>query len=585
MAEHGEQRRLTAILALDMVGYSRLMEADERDTIARHMAHRGELIDPNIADHHGRIASLAGDGMIVEFASVVEAVECAVAIQRVVNAREADAPEDRRILYRIGINLGDIVVEGDEIFGDGVNIAARLEEIAEPGGVCVSGTAYDQFKQVVDVGYEYLGERRVKNIEKPIRVYRVLLDPAAAGKVIGEGRSRSSRRQRGAIAAAVALVAIGGALAWLEPWAPRQGDLSIDQPAEQAQARDAEAAAERVRAAEAERARIAEAERARAAEADRQRLAIAAAEQARDAAEETLRKAAELVFWSALKDSANPADYDVYLEKYPDGEFAELARARKDEVVSAALAADAEQERLAERRAADDAARKQAEQRAVERALWEAVEASPSAADYQIYLQQYPNGIYAALAQTRLAEAEREAAAIEADRVFWQSVENSTSIADFEAYLKKYPDGDFADLARNRIDSLKETQTAAIVTPTLDVPSTKSMPPSDDDVEPRITLYDGTWSVAMHTSVGRCRPVYRYKITVRSGEISGYLTARAGKYIVSGTVARDGSFKSLIAGGDYVNANGKLKGNSGKGTWRSQSGCKGTSEFERIGAP
>ena len=221
--------------------------------------------------------------------------------------------------------------------------------------------------------------------------------------------------------------------------------------------------------------------------------------------------------------------------------------------------------------------------REVKRALWEAVEASPSAADYQIYLQQYPNGIYAALAQTRLAEAEREAAAIEADRVFWQSVENSTSIADFEAYLKKYPDGEFADLARNRIDSLKETQTAAIVTPTLDVPSTKSMPPSDDDVEPRITLYDGTWSVAMHTSVGRCRPVYRYKITVRSGEISGYLTGRAGKYIVSGTVARDGSFKSLIAGGDYVNANGKLKGNSGKGTWRSQSGCEGTSEFERIG--
>ncbi len=131
-----------------MVGYSRLMETDERGTIARQKAHRAELIDPKISEHHGRIVKTTGDGMLVEFASVVDAVECAVAIQRAMLEREAEVPNDRRIRYRVGINLGDIVVEGDDIFGDGVNIAARLEEMAEPGGLCISGTAYDHLKQL-----------------------------------------------------------------------------------------------------------------------------------------------------------------------------------------------------------------------------------------------------------------------------------------------------------------------------------------------------------------------------------------------------------------------------------------------------
>ncbi len=130
MAIPGEQRRLAAILAADMVGYSRLMEADERGTIARQKAHRAELIDPKIIEHHGRIVKTTGDGMLVEFASVVDAVECAVAIQRAMLEREAEVPNDRRIRYRVGINLGDIIVDGDDILGDGVNIAARLEAMA-----------------------------------------------------------------------------------------------------------------------------------------------------------------------------------------------------------------------------------------------------------------------------------------------------------------------------------------------------------------------------------------------------------------------------------------------------------------------
>jgi adenylate cyclase len=216
MAEQGEHRRLAAIFAADMVSYSRLMEADERGTIARQKAHRTELIDPKIAEHHGRIVKLMGDGMLVEFASVVDAVECAIEVQRAMVEREADVREERRIQYRVGVNLGDIVIEGEDIFGDGVNIAARLQEIAEPGGICISGTAYDQLKQTVEAGYQYLGDRQVKNIEKPVRVYRVLLDPAAAGKVIGERRTvRAIWRLPATIPAAALLLAVfAGVGAW-----------------------------------------------------------------------------------------------------------------------------------------------------------------------------------------------------------------------------------------------------------------------------------------------------------------------------------------------------------------------------------
>ena len=163
------ERRLAAIFAADMVGYSRLMEADEVGTIERLMANRAELVDPAIASHNGRIVKLMGDGMLVEFASVVDALQCAVAIQRAMVGRENHLPEQDRVRYRIGINVGDIMIEDGDIFGDGVNIAARLEAMAEPGGVCISGTAYDQIKSKVGVGYESLGDVQVKNIQQPVR--------------------------------------------------------------------------------------------------------------------------------------------------------------------------------------------------------------------------------------------------------------------------------------------------------------------------------------------------------------------------------------------------------------------------------
>ncbi len=184
MAEQRVQRRLAAILAADMVGYSRLMGVDEEGTLARLQAHIKDTFDPKIAEHRGRTVKTTGDGLLVEFASVVDAVRCAVEIQRAMGGRHADEPEERRIDFRIGINLGDIIVEGDDIYGDGVNVAARVQELAPAGGTCVSGEAHRQVKSKLDVAYEDLGERQVKNIAEPVRVYRVA--PAAGEAQVGE---------------------------------------------------------------------------------------------------------------------------------------------------------------------------------------------------------------------------------------------------------------------------------------------------------------------------------------------------------------------------------------------------------------
>src|SRR6478609_11962463 len=178
MSVPGPERRLAAVLAADMVGYSRLMEVDERGTLARLKTHRPELIDPAITKNHGRIIKTTGDGMLVEFRSVVDAVLCAAEIQRRMAGRNADVSPARWIQFRIGINLGDVIVEDDDIFGDGVNVAARLEMLAEPGGICVSSAVRDQIGQrLEDIEFEDLGDQSVKNIARPIRVFRVRFDP------------------------------------------------------------------------------------------------------------------------------------------------------------------------------------------------------------------------------------------------------------------------------------------------------------------------------------------------------------------------------------------------------------------------
>ena len=172
------KRKLTAILSADVKGYSRLMGEDEKGTVRTLNAYR-EVMANLIQHHHGRVVDATGDNLMAEFASVVDGVQCAVEIQQVLRAKNALLPESRRMEFRIGINLGDVIEEGERIYGDGVNIAARLEGLAEAGGICISGIVFDQIEKKLRLGYEYVGEQSVKNIEKPLSVYRVLMKPGS----------------------------------------------------------------------------------------------------------------------------------------------------------------------------------------------------------------------------------------------------------------------------------------------------------------------------------------------------------------------------------------------------------------------
>ena len=233
MAEKIE-RKLAAILSADVVSYSRLMAADDERTRTALNLHRKELIDPVVAQHQGRVVGTAGDSILIEFASIIDAVQCAVALQRGMGERNTDIPEELRIVFRIGVNLGDVIVEGDDIHGDGVNVAARLEALSEPGGICISGEAFRQVRGKLDAGFADLGEQQVKNIPEPVRAYRVLLDPATAGQVIEQQRAtKPERKWRWAIPAAAAVVVAiaAGVLLALEPWVPRVEQASIERMA------------------------------------------------------------------------------------------------------------------------------------------------------------------------------------------------------------------------------------------------------------------------------------------------------------------------------------------------------------------
>jgi adenylate cyclase len=216
-------RRMAAILAADVAGYSRLMGADEEGTLRRLKAHRKELIDPKIMEHHGRIVKTTGDGMRVEFASPVQAVRCAVEVQRCMVDRNGDTPSDKQITFRIGINLGDIIVEGTDIYGDGVNVAARLETLAEPGGVFISRAVREQVRDRLSYPFDDAGEQTVKNIARPIRVYGLsaaaiaALPTAEAMGVHPPTGPRNARRQVVAAAALVSLIVISGGLWWVWP--------------------------------------------------------------------------------------------------------------------------------------------------------------------------------------------------------------------------------------------------------------------------------------------------------------------------------------------------------------------------------
>ena len=306
------ERKLIAIFAADVEGYSRLMGIDEEGTLATLSAHRA-ITDGLIAHHGGRICGTAGDSILAEFASVFPAVDCAVRIQKdLARANEALA-EDKRMRFRIGINVGDVMVKDGDIFGDGVNIAARLEGLAEPGGICISRGVRDHIRHKVPYGFEDLGEQRVKNIAQPIRVFRLL--PEAADEDRADIQPASS--------------------------APAH-EVAVEEPLENPAVEPA--------------------------------------------AEAPAEPAVEIVFWESIKESVRPTDYEAYLEQYPEGSFAALARTRLEEFASA------------------EGGMRDPRDREVELAFWESVRQSDNPASLQAYLDKYPDGDFRALAEIRLDE-------------------------------------------------------------------------------------------------------------------------------------------------------------------------------------
>ncbi len=226
MATQDFKRKLTAILSADVKGYSRLMGEDEEATVRTITAHR-KVITSVIEKYRGRVVDSPGDNILAEFVSVVDAVQGAVEIQEVIRAKNAELPEERRMEFRIGINLGDVIQEGERIYGDGVNIAARVEGLADPGGICISGSAYEQIENKLALGYDYIGEHTVKNIVKPIRVYRVPTGPETFQKV-AEEKKPAPGWQKAAVAVVIALLVVAGSVAiWKSSRTPSPPPIEV----------------------------------------------------------------------------------------------------------------------------------------------------------------------------------------------------------------------------------------------------------------------------------------------------------------------------------------------------------------------
>jgi len=290
------ERKLVAILAADVAGYSRLMEIDEEGTLRMLTACR-TITDDLIGHHSGRIFGTAGDSVLAEFASVFAAVECAVEIQQALAEANSSFPEDRHLRFRIGINVGDVMVKDGDIFGDGVNIAARLEGLAEPGGICISRGVRDQIRHKLPHAFDDLGEKAVKNIAQPIRVFRL---------IPGEGNPQPLPAQTAGL---------------------QQMEAPFPDP-----------------------------------------------------------KSVELMFWDSIKDSEYAADYQAYMEQYPNGEFVALARARLRELT-------------------DDAGNpRDSTDREIELAFWQSIHESDNPEALTAYLEKYPNGEFRPLAEIRLKE-------------------------------------------------------------------------------------------------------------------------------------------------------------------------------------
>ena len=228
MSDDRVQRRLAAIVAAEVAGYSRLMRLDEEGTMAAWWSYRRDVVDPIVADHGGRVVKLTGDGFLAEFSSATDAVSAAVAMQSEIASRVADVPEDRRVQFRMGVNLGDILWDDEDIYGDGVNIAARIEGLAEPGGIYVSASIHDQVRHRLSVGFEDMGERELKNIDASVRVFRVSMGSEVTETPAAVKVTSRSRRLSVIAATVVLLVVAAGAALWLKPWEPREEPASVE---------------------------------------------------------------------------------------------------------------------------------------------------------------------------------------------------------------------------------------------------------------------------------------------------------------------------------------------------------------------
>jgi adenylate cyclase len=310
------ERKLVAILAADVEGYSCHMERDEVATLATLSAHR-VIVDNLINAHHGRITGTAGDSVLAEFASVVEAVDCAVKIQDALASANEALPDEHRLRFRIGINVGDVMVKDGDIFGDGVNIAARLESLAEAGGICISRGVRDHVRKMDRFAFEDLGEQSVKNIEQPIRAFRLRgVDATAAPAPISPATAPPGSADHGS--------SDGSALRQqASPADEAEFELTFWESIKESR-EPAEFAAYLERYPAGTFAALAESRR----QALLEEPAVPAAEAA--AADQEV-SAVELAFWDTVKDSANPEMYSAYLERYPEGAFAALAKVRLEE--------------------------------------------------------------------------------------------------------------------------------------------------------------------------------------------------------------------------------------------------------------
>ena len=407
MAAPTLERKLIAILAADVVGFSSHMERDEVRTLELLTEHRA-TIDQLIESHAGRVTGTAGDSVIAEFASVVNAVDCAVKIQMAVMQSNAELAPSDQLSFRIGINVGDVMVKDADIFGDGVNVAARLESLAEPNGVCISRGVHDYVVKQSTYVFEDLGEQRVKNIEHPIRAFKILFK---------DGEPRQEVARKTVLAKLSKLTSAKETPEFeLKFWESTLDSNSVD---------GFEAYLEKYPEGEfRELAEIRIKELSEQPESDRDPV-----------------DPVELAYWESILDGNILEGFHAYLEKYPEGEFRELAELKiKD------LSAQPK-----DNPPAPDP---------VELAFWETVKEGDALELYETYLEKYPEGEFKDLANIKIKEL-REQPQVDpppADPVelaFWESVKDGDEVELYEAYLEKYPEGEFRELAAIQIERLK----------------------------------------------------------------------------------------------------------------------------------